>query len=202
MQLLQPMQMRRSPSTMPSGRFESAPVGQIVTHGAAVHWLQRRTAKERLTAGNSPASVYLTQVRKLPTGTWFSLLHATVQAWQPMHFEWSMTKPSCTQGASGRADAMRAAGAKPGRGRGSAGVQERPREIRLEELEDLVEALVGAVDDARQVRRELVRDDVAAGHERRVQLLVAAARVRARPEKARGRGLARPEVEDARAIGR
>ncbi len=28
-------------------------------------------------------------------GTSFSALQATVQAWQPMHLEWSMTKPSC-----------------------------------------------------------------------------------------------------------
>ena len=97
MQLLQPMQIFGFTSTIPFAPFCSAPVGQIVTHGAAVHWLQRRTANERLTAGNSPSSVYLTQVRKLPTGTWFSLLHATVQAWQPMHREWSMTKPSCTR---------------------------------------------------------------------------------------------------------
>jgi hypothetical protein len=92
MQLLQPMQAFGFTSTMPSARFSSAEVGQIVTQGAAVHWLQRRTANERFTAGNSPASVYFTHVRKLPTGTSFSLLHATVQAWHPMHFEWSMTK--------------------------------------------------------------------------------------------------------------
>src|SRR6185503_19341975 len=97
MQLLQPMQAFGLTSTMPSMRFDSAFVGQIVTQCAAVHWLQRSTAKERFTVGNSPASVYLTQVRKLPTGTWFSLLHATVQAWHPMHREWSMTKPSCTR---------------------------------------------------------------------------------------------------------
>ena len=51
---------------MPSERFSSALTGQIVTHGAVVQWLQRRTAKCRRTAGKRPFSVYLTQVRKLP----------------------------------------------------------------------------------------------------------------------------------------
>ena len=67
-------------STMPSSRFSSAFVGQIVTQGALVHWLQRRTENERFTWGNSPSSVYFTQVRNLPTGTRFSDLQATVQA--------------------------------------------------------------------------------------------------------------------------
>ena len=66
-------------------RFVSAEVGQMVTHGAFVHWLQRRTANERFICGNVPCSVYLTHVRKLPSGTWFSDLQATVQAWQPIH---------------------------------------------------------------------------------------------------------------------
>ena len=42
------------------------------------------TLKLRFTLGNSPFSVYLTQVRKEPTGTSFSDLQATVQAWQPI----------------------------------------------------------------------------------------------------------------------
>jgi hypothetical protein len=57
----------------------------MVTHGAEEQWLQRSTVKCRRTAGNDPASVYFTQVRKDPTGTSFSALQATVQAWQPMH---------------------------------------------------------------------------------------------------------------------
>ena len=65
---------------IPSERFSRALPGQIVTHGASVHWLQRRTAKSRLTEGNDPVSVYFTHVRKSPTGTPFSLLQATVQA--------------------------------------------------------------------------------------------------------------------------
>jgi hypothetical protein len=40
MQLLQPMQSFGSTSAMPSGASGRA-VGQIVTHGAAVHWLQQ-----------------------------------------------------------------------------------------------------------------------------------------------------------------
>ena len=107
MQALQPMQAFGSTSTIPSGRFSSARTGQIVMHGASVHWLQRRTVNDRRTSGKVPSSVYLTQVRKLPTGTWFSALHATVQAWQPMHRVWSMTKPSCTGGADPSSERVR-----------------------------------------------------------------------------------------------
>src|SRR5688572_16740575 len=105
MQALQPMHTRGSTSTIPSARFESAVTGQIVTQGAFVHWLQRKTAKDRRTSGTSPCSTYLTQVRKLPTGTSFSDLQATVQAWQPMHREWSMTNPSCNGAPVGGAGA-------------------------------------------------------------------------------------------------
>ena len=40
------MQRLASKSTMPSGRFTSARVGQIVTQGASVQWLQRSTVKK------------------------------------------------------------------------------------------------------------------------------------------------------------
>ena len=80
---------------MPSSRFSSALTGQIVTHGAFVQWLQRSTAKCRRIAGNFPFSAYCTHVRKLPTGTSFSALHATVHAWQPMQRLWSIRKPYC-----------------------------------------------------------------------------------------------------------
>jgi hypothetical protein len=69
---------------MPFPCLESALTGQISTQGGLVQWLQRSTAKWRLTAGKRPFSVYFTQVRKLASGTSFSDLHATVQAWQPM----------------------------------------------------------------------------------------------------------------------
>jgi pectin methylesterase-like acyl-CoA thioesterase len=101
MQALQPMQTSLSRSTMPSGRLCRAVTGQIVTHGAAVHWLQRSTAKWRRTAGKLPTSVYFTQVRKSPSGTSFSDLQATVQAWQPMQRRWSRTKPYCMRGGTG-----------------------------------------------------------------------------------------------------
>src|SRR5690349_6446998 len=93
MQLLQPMQRSRSKSTMPSARVNSARVGQIVTHGASVQWLQRSTPKLRVLSGKVPWSTYLTQVRNWPTGTSCSVLQATVQAWQPMHVRWSIAKP-------------------------------------------------------------------------------------------------------------
>src|SRR5579884_1539715 len=57
---LQPMHTCGSKSTMPSSRRNSAPVGQISTHGASSQWLQRRTEKWRLTSGNSPTSMYFT----------------------------------------------------------------------------------------------------------------------------------------------
>src|SRR6185436_1371529 len=91
----QPMQMSLSRSTIASLRLWSALTGQMSTHGAASQWLQRSTVKCRLTAGNVPLSTYLTHVRNFPSGTSFSDLHATVQAWQPMHLRWSMTKPNC-----------------------------------------------------------------------------------------------------------
>lgn len=85
MQLLQPMQRSLSKSTIPSSRLNSAPVGQIFTHGASVQWLQRITPKDLVVFGNSPASTYFTHVRNWPSGTSCSVLQATVQAWQPMH---------------------------------------------------------------------------------------------------------------------
>ena len=91
MQDLQPIHRPPSKSTMPSGRRYSATVGQIVTHGASSQWLQRSTEKYRRVSGNAPFSTYFTHVRKAPSGTRFSSLHATVQAWQPMHRRWSIT---------------------------------------------------------------------------------------------------------------
>src|SRR5579875_1001017 len=93
MQLLQPMQRSESKSTIPSERLNSALVGQIATHGASVQWLQRITPNAREDDGHSPRSMYFTQVRNWPTGTWCSVLHATVQAWQPIQVRWSMAKP-------------------------------------------------------------------------------------------------------------
>src|SRR6185436_1030375 len=55
--------------------------------------LHLRTEKNLLVFGYSPFSMYLTQVRKVPSGTSFSDLQATVQAWQPMHARWSITNP-------------------------------------------------------------------------------------------------------------
>src|SRR5579875_3230128 len=93
MQLLQPMHRSASKSTMPSSRLKSALVGQIVTQGASVQWLQRRTPNDLVACGHSPLSTYLTQVRNWHRGTPCSVLQATVQAWQPMHVRWSMANP-------------------------------------------------------------------------------------------------------------
>jgi hypothetical protein len=82
---LQPIHRLPSKSTMPLSRLNSAVTGQIVTHGASSQWLHLRTEKNRLVSGYSPFSMYFTQVRKVPRGTSFSDLQATVQAWHPMH---------------------------------------------------------------------------------------------------------------------
>src|SRR5579859_4507950 len=47
----------------------------------------------RRVLGKVPFSTYFTQVRFTLSGTWFSVLHATVQAWQPMHLRLSMMNP-------------------------------------------------------------------------------------------------------------
>src|SRR3954469_1770323 len=51
------------------------------------------TVNIRRVLGNSPFSMYFTQVRSTPIGTSCSLLQATVQAWQPMHLRLSIRKP-------------------------------------------------------------------------------------------------------------
>src|SRR3954447_1978118 len=94
---LQPMHTSPSKSTMPSSRLKSAPVGQIAMHGASVQWLQRITAKSRWVSGNVPESTYFTHVRNCPIGIPCSVLHATVQAWQPMQERWSIAKPYLTR---------------------------------------------------------------------------------------------------------
>src|SRR6266550_8180202 len=93
MQDLQPMHRSPLKSTIPLSRLKRAVTGQIVMHGASSQWLHLSTEKNRRVSGYSPFSMYLTQVRNVPSGTSFSDLQATVQAWQPMHFRWSMTNP-------------------------------------------------------------------------------------------------------------
>src|SRR5918992_4732956 len=98
MHALQPMQMRLSKSTMPSGRLNIAAVGQAATHGACAHWLQRVTWCARRACGHTPTSTCLTYVRVTPRGTRFSDLQAVVQAWQPMQRVWSSTLPHFARG--------------------------------------------------------------------------------------------------------
>jgi hypothetical protein len=93
MQDLHPIQMDVSKSTIPSERLWSADVGQIATHGASVQWLHRMIENDRMVSGHVPFSTYFTHVRLTPSGTWCSVLHATVHAWQPMHDVWSITNP-------------------------------------------------------------------------------------------------------------
>ena len=77
---------------MPSCRWKSAVVGQISTQGASSQWLQRVTWKVRRVSGNTPFSMYFTQVRATPRGTSCSALQATEQAWQPMQRRLSIRK--------------------------------------------------------------------------------------------------------------
>src|SRR5581483_12362077 len=91
MHALQPTQISLSKSTIPSGRRYIACVGQAATQGASAHWLHLVTWNARRTWGNVPTSADFTYVRVTPSGTSFSLLHAVVQAWQPMHRSWSIT---------------------------------------------------------------------------------------------------------------
>src|SRR5712692_10902092 len=90
------MQAAESNSTIPSGRWNIAVVGQIGTQGGLAQWLQRVTWKWRRVCGKVPFSTYLTQVRWTPRGTEFSALHAVEQAWQPMHRRLSMTNAKFT----------------------------------------------------------------------------------------------------------
>ena len=89
MHALHPMQISLSKSTIPSSRRYMAWVGHAATHGASSHWLHLVTWNARRTSGNSPTSTDFTKVRVTPTGTSFSLLHAVVHAWHPMHLLWS-----------------------------------------------------------------------------------------------------------------
>ncbi len=52
------------------------------------------TENFRLAFGNEPVSMYFTHVRLTPSGTSCSLLHAIVQAWQPIHESLSSKNPS------------------------------------------------------------------------------------------------------------
>jgi photosystem II stability/assembly factor-like uncharacterized protein len=68
-----------------------AAVGQAWTQGGSSHWLQRVTWKLRRAVGYTPTSTDFTYVRVTERGTSFSERQAVVQAWQPMHRDWSTT---------------------------------------------------------------------------------------------------------------
>ena len=80
MQARQPMHTSPYRSTMPSVRLKSARVGQMVTQGALLHWLQRTGKKSRRVAGKVPCSTVFTQQRFTPIGIWCSALQAIVHA--------------------------------------------------------------------------------------------------------------------------
>jgi len=89
---LTPMQRSELKSTMPSLRWYIAVNRTDGDARPALAVVAARDLKYTPRVGNTPFSTYLTHVRLTPTGTWFSVLHATVQAWHPMHLRLSMTK--------------------------------------------------------------------------------------------------------------
>jgi hypothetical protein len=77
----------------PKGSTWLAPVGQQVTHGGASQWLQRSDRISWRTVGNVPRVSYAIQSRLKPSGTSFSVLHATTQSMQPTQRRVSITMP-------------------------------------------------------------------------------------------------------------
>src|SRR3990172_2745640 len=77
--------------------------GQTLTHGGFSHCMQGLGVKRARTRGNSPSTSGMTVIQsmrrpawasaELTTGTLFSALQATTQAWQPVHRSRSITIP-------------------------------------------------------------------------------------------------------------
>ena len=80
-------------TTRPKSCTWLAPVGQQVTHGGRSQWLQRSEVMVRCRSGIAPSSRWLIQSRQWPSGTSFSVLHATTQSMQPTHCRVSITMP-------------------------------------------------------------------------------------------------------------
>src|SRR5512147_2911041 len=94
MQALHPMHLPAVTSTTAPG-FATwlAPVGQQETHGGRSQWLHRSLLISRRGDGNSPRVSYVIQSRQKPSGTSFSVLHATTQSMHPTHLRVSMAIP-------------------------------------------------------------------------------------------------------------
>jgi hypothetical protein len=80
-------------TTPPLSWMWLAPHGQQGTHGGSSQWLQRSLRISMWSDGEMPAVSYTIQSRLYPSGTPFSVLHATTQSMQPTHFAVSITIP-------------------------------------------------------------------------------------------------------------
>src|SRR5664280_2629088 len=83
MHALQPEHLLWLTRTTPPSFTWLAPVGQLLTHGASVQWLQRSDRISAARSGNSPRTSSTTQSRQKPSGTSFSALHERTHALQP-----------------------------------------------------------------------------------------------------------------------
>src|SRR3990170_2665722 len=92
---LQPMHFPGSTRTTPPKSCTwLAPVGQQYTHGGFSHWLHRSLRISMWSEGYLPVTSCVIQSRLNPSGTLFSVLHATTQSMQPTHLTVSMTIPN------------------------------------------------------------------------------------------------------------
>src|SRR5262249_15170889 len=80
-------------TTSPFSTRMIAPVGHALRHGASSQWLQSTGMKWRVALGYVPSSTYFTVSRNTPRGTSNSALHATEQAWHPIHVRKSINMP-------------------------------------------------------------------------------------------------------------
>src|SRR3989304_4970051 len=80
------------------GRTWGAAVGQQETQGGLSQWLQRSDRISMCSVGNVPVTSVAIQSRLNPSGTWFSVLHATTQSMQPTPRTVSMTMPNLATG--------------------------------------------------------------------------------------------------------
>src|SRR5262249_26160529 len=80
-------------TTSPFSTRMIAPVGHALRHGASSQWLQSTGMKWRVALGYVPSSTYFTVSRNTPRGTSNSALHATEQAWHPIHVRKSINIP-------------------------------------------------------------------------------------------------------------
>src|SRR3970040_2825806 len=111
----------------PSSRRQVAPTGQTGVHGGFSHCMHGRGRNRRRTFGYVPTSSCTTGRYTTPGGSWFSALHAIVQASQPEHLRRSITithlrSPTGFPIAATTSRCMRRRSLSPTRGGGSVGI--------------------------------------------------------------------------------